>query len=265
MIRFTVKEMPPKRKATSAAPSEPFHMSTRKRVKTAESAQPAEAAPLTPSLVPSPGPSQDDSASRGRIGRPARRGRGGARGGVSGEASVRTSARIGTRGGARSDARGGARGGARGSGRGRGGRAWRDWGGGSRKPERHGGEASDFADKLALQYVDPEEKEEPPREWIDPKRDTLETRMEGLSEAYKEVFAALKPALAELVDRAQAKLKADQDSYKQNVHYAKLKADLDKNLQQEIELIQAKGKLTLEQEERRVRAEIASIEVNTRV
>ena len=236
-------------------------MSTRKRVKTAESAQPAEAAPPAPSPVPSPGPSQDDSASRGRIGRLARRGRGGARGGVSGGASVRTSARIGARVGARGDARGGARG----SGRGHGGRAWREWGGGSRKPKTHGGEASDFSDKLALQYVDPQEKEEPPCEWIDPRRDALETRMEGLSEAYKEVFAALKPALAELVDRAQEKLKADQDSYKQNVHYAKLKADLDKNLQQEIELIQAKGKLMLEQEERRVRAEIASIEVNTRV
>lgn len=226
-------------------------MSRRKRVRTDGPEQPSEAAP------PAPSPVSDDGAGRGRVGRPPGRGRGGVRGGARGGA--RASARIG----AREDARGGARGGGRG--RGRGGRAWREWGGGSRKPENHGGDATDFGDRLALQYVDPNEKEEPPHEWIDPRRDALEARMEDLNEAYREVFAALKPALAELADRTLARLKADQDYHKQNAHYAKLKADLDKRLQQEIELINAKAKLELEQAERMMRGEIISLEVRVRV
>ena len=224
--------MPPKRKAPTSAPSEPFHMSTRKRARTEDPENPADTA-IPPS--PPPVPSVESLGKNG-----AGRRRGGARGAT------------GTRGSSR-------------GGRGHGGSAWRAWGRGGRKPENHGGHASDIAGAIALQYVDPNEKADPPEEWAGPGRTALEARMEDLNEAYREVLASLKPALEELANRAQENLKVDKDYHEQNAHYAKLKADLDERLQQELKLIKAKGKLKIEQEERRRNAEIASIESNYRV
>lgn len=226
-----------KRKAASLAPAKPFHMATRKRARLAEPADQPETAPPSPSPPQAPGSEQSQEGDAVNRRASSRRGRNGARGG---------------------------RGGRGVGGRGHGGSAW-NAGEPSRKGGKYGGTATVYADELGLQYVDPKEKEESPHMWIDPRRDALEARMEGLNEAYKKVFTALKPALEELADRTLVKLRTDQEYHKRNALYAILIADLQERLQKEVKLIEAKARLKREQQERRLKAEMESIDVNFKV